>query len=447
MIKKFIFSKKGASVCLATALFLIPAISTATEVYIDITRKRSERIKIAIPPYALKQTVEPSAAGRPLGALAKEVMEFDLQFSGYFGVLKDDSVIDEITRREAKSSKTEWGLWKQSGANLLVKGAYSIGPGGSVVMENSLSDVERTEQIAGVRYSGTKDLFRKMIHKFADQIVYRFTGEPGIADTRISFSSKGDKGKELYVCDYDGQNVKTLTRMKSIIISPRWSPSAAELVFTSFHNRNPAAYVLDLRTGVVRPVAPGMRNTTSAAAWSPDGKKIVFAMSIKGVFDIYTISASGAGMNKLTSSDSIETSPSYSPDGKSIVFVSDRPGKPQLYIMDADGGNPRRFTYNGDYNADPVWSPKGDKIAYAAFLGDNFNIMVKSLDGSIEKQLTANAGKNESPSWSPDGRHIVFTSTRTGTRQVFIMNANGENQMQITNMAQGAYGASWSPRQ
>jgi TolB protein len=285
-----------------------------------------------------------------------------------------------------------------------------------------------------------------MVHKFADQIVFRYTGEAGVADTRLVFASRVTKGKELFVCDYDGHDVKPITAIKSIIISPRWSPSGLEVVFTSFHTRNPSAYWLNLRTGNINPVLKGTPYINSAASWSPDGKMIVFAMSMRGNFDIYTVYSDGSGLKRLTTAESIETSPNFSPDGKYIVYVSDKPGKPQLYIMNADGTNAHRFTYNGDYNADPVWSPKGDKIAYAALTGDNFNISVKSLDGAIEKQLTANAGKNESPSWSADGRHIAFTSSRTGERQVYIMNANGESQIQVTNMPSGAYGVSWSPR-
>jgi len=438
---------KRTTAFLILAVFLSPALVGATDVYIDVTRKRSEHIKIAVPEYVFKKAAGSGNDQGRMGAVAKDIMEFDLQFSGYFRVLKDDGVINEISSKETRSGKLEWGLWRQAGVDLLIKGGYVMGQSGTMLVENTLNDVARSEQLAGVRYSGAKELFRKMVHKFADQVVYRFTGEPGVADTRVSFTSRVGGGKELFLCDYDGQNVKQLTTIKSIIISPRWSPSGSELSFTSFHKRIPAAFWLDLKTGLVKQVVSGTRNMNSASAWSPDGKTIVFAMSERGNFDIYTISTNGTGLKRLTTSDAIDTSPSFSPDGKSIVFVSDRPGKPQLYIMDADGNNQRRFTYNGDYNADPVWSPKGDKIAYAAMTGDNFNIMVKSLDGSIEKQLTANASKNESPSWSPDGRNLAFTSSRTGTRQVFIMNANGERQIQITNMPSGAYGASWAPRQ
>ncbi|MBI3581277.1 MAG: Tol-Pal system beta propeller repeat protein TolB [Nitrospinae bacterium] len=446
MFKRVSCLRRGLALAVFAAC-VYPAPSRAIDVYIDVTRKRAEHIKVAVPEYVYKREAGSAEGERPPVASAKDIMEFDLQFSGYFGVLKDEAVINEISAKETPSNTTDWGLWRQAGVDLLVKGAYAVGSDGTISVENTLSDVVRSEQLAGVRYTGVSAIFRKMIHKFADQIVYRFTGEPGVADTRLAFTARVGSGKELFLCDYDGQNAKQLSSLKSIVLSPRWSPSGSELSFTSFHNRMPAAFWLNLRTGEVRAVVNEKGRINSASAWSQDGKTIAFAMSEGGNFDIYTISADGYGLKKLTHSASIDTSPSFSPDGKRIVFVSDRVGRPQLFIMDADGGNQKRFTYNGDYNADPVWSPKGDKIAYAAMTGDAFNIMVKSLDGSIEKQLTENAGKNESPSWSPDGRNLAFTSSRTGTRQVFIMNANGEHQQQVTNMPNGAYGVSWGPRQ
>ena len=428
------------------ALFATAALAQATEVFIDVARKHAEHIHIAVPDFVLKSTSAQKTEAPPLGKTAKEVLDFDLLFSGYFRVLKDENIFNEIAAKEAGSKEIDWKLWNQAEVDLLVKGEYYAIPGGQFAVECRLNDVGRQEQLAGIRYTGLPTIIRKIAHKFSDQVVYRFTGEAGVADSRIAFASKVNGNKELFISDYDGQNVRQITSIKSIILSPEWYPFGTKILFTSFHRRGAATYTLDLRSGGVKPLLPDSKNSQSAATWSPDGGMIAFAMAIHGNTDIYTISADGRDLKKLTSSEAIETSPSFSPDGKKIAYVSDLPGKPQIYIMNVDGTNPERFTFSGDYNADPAWSPKGDKIAYASMMDWTFNIIVRSLDGSMEKQLTADAGKNESPSWSPDGRNLTFSSTRTGTRQVYIMNANGENQIRITNMPEGAFSPSWSPR-
>lgn len=417
----------------------------AVEVFIDVTRKRGALIRIAVPEPVFKQSAGRKAEVEPFGKAARDILEFDLGFSGYFDVIKNRELLKDIEEKERATGKTEWQDWKDLGAQAIITGTYYVNKKGEIVLETHLYDVERREQIVGTRYTGPDSVFRKMVHRFSDQVVYRFTGEAGITETRLSFVSRVKGHKELFISDYDGYRIKQVTNENSIVLSPSWSPRGTQLLFTTYRNNNPDVYVMNLKTGKKRPISRRI-GLNSSAVWSPDGKRIALTMSLRGNSDIYTVNADGKDLLRITWTNSIETSPSYSPDGKKIVYISDFPGTPQLYIMDADGKNKRRLTYNGTYNVDPAWSPRGDKIAYAGIAAEKFNIIVKSLRDGSEKQLTIFQGSNEHPTWSPDGRNIAFTSTRTGSKQIYIMNENGENQTRITSMPGGASSPAWSPR-
>lgn len=417
----------------------------AAEVFIDVSRQRGSQITIAVPPFVMKPSPDGKERDDVFSKLGKEVMEFDLVFSSLFSVLTDSAVIDEITAKSAPD-RVSWDLWKEAKVDSLINATYYGIAKNQIAVENYLYDVDRREQLTGVRYTGLREIFRKIVHKFSDQVVYRFSGEAGVADTRIAFTAKTDGNKEIFVMDYDGANLMQITKIKSILLSPSWAPFGSKLVFTSFHIRRPDVFIMELKTGKITAIGSKIGESQSAPEWSADGKMIAFCMSTDGNSDIYTIGADGKGLKRLTSDSSIETSPTWSPDGKRIAYVSDIAGKPQIYIMDADGGNKERFTFNGDYNADPAWSPKGDRIAYASMIDWRFNIVVKTLDGLIEKQVTADNAKNTHPSWSPDGRHIAFSSTRSGTSQIYIMNTNGNNQIRVTNISGGASSPAWSPR-
>lgn len=417
----------------------------AAEVFINIERKKGSLIRVAIPEFSFRQRPDQQTREKALAKIAKDVLSFDLGFCGYFEVIDNNESIKEITRKEKESDNMDWKAWKNLGADSLVHGEYYVNPDKELVVEGRIFDVNRKEQIIGIRYTGTPPIFRKMIHRFADQILFRFTGELGIAETRIAFVSKVNNKKELMVTDYDGQNLVQLTYENSLVLSPAWSPSGGQILFTTYRYKNPDLYGIDLEEGK-RFVISKKIGLNASAEWLPDGKNIIFSMSKRGNSDIYIIDTDGKNLERLTFTRSIETSPSMSPDGKMIAYVSDFPGTPQIYIMDIDGKNKSRFTFSGPYNADPAWSPKGDTIAYAGILDNNFNIQVKKVKGKFERQLTIYAGTNESPAWSPDGRHIVFSSSRSGSRQLYIMNANGENQRQITNLPGGAFAPAWSPR-
>lgn len=382
---------------------------------------------------------------KKLGHEAYKIMTFDISFSGNFELINNREMIKDITENETKSGMVDWGEWNNLGADTVVYGEYYFNAKGELVVEGRVFDIERKEQIIGTRFIGTESVFRKMVHKLSDQIVYRFTGERGISESRITYTTRIGGFKELVVADYDGKNLTQITNDKSIILFPKWAPGGDKILFTSYRRKNPDLYSIDLVKNI-RQVVSRKIGINASGTWSPDGSRMVFSMSTRGNSDLFSIDADGSNLQRLTRARSIETSPSFSPDGKRITYVSDFSGSPQVYIMDADGKNKRRFTFQGTYNADPAWSPRGDMIAFCGIMDNNFNLHVKRVDGRFEKQLTIYQKDNESPSWSPDGNHIAFISNRSGSNQVHIMNVTGENQKQITFHKGEAFGVDWSPR-
>ncbi len=416
----------------------------AAQVYIDVDRKRGATVRLAISDFTFKKTDAQTVEDKQLTKSLTEALAFDLGFSGFFEILDNKELIKELTEKETVDGKPDWKAWKMLGTDSVVRGEYYINQNGEMIVEGRLYDIARKERIIGARYTGSKSILRKMVHRFADQTVYRFSGGHGIAETRIAFVSKVNGSKELVVSDYDGRNMLQLTNEKSIVLSPSWSPFGDKIAFTTYRYKNPDIYGIDLLKGSRFAISKKI-GLNSAPTWSPDGKTIAFSMAKRGNSDIYSIGTDGKNLKQLTTERSIETSPTFSPDGKRIAFVSDFSGGPQIYIMDKDGRHKSRFTFSGSYNGEPAWSPKGEMIAYSSISDYKFNIHLKRVTGKFEKQLTVYNGSNESPSWSPDGRHIAFTSTRNGTKQLFIMNSNGERQTQITSLQGGAYSPEWAP--
>src|SRR4051812_27233939 len=81
-------------------------------------------------------------------------------------------------------------------------------------------------------------------------------------------------------------------------------------------------------------------NGVGWCSWSPDGKTIAFDAQIKGNKDIYTISADGSDLRRLTNLKAVDSLPAWSPDSEKILFFSDRGANGDIWIMDADGSDP-----------------------------------------------------------------------------------------------------------
>jgi len=438
-IKSFFFS-----VCLLSSVFcLLPSVfaDTSSDVYLSITKAGAAKIKIAIPDFSFQ---EGSIDRENFSQKSAEILMDDLNNSGFFKSIENRDILKSINAKDKKTGKINFNEWKSLGAEAIVKGHINM-EGGKIEIECRLYDLKRGEQIIGYKYSGERITFRQMIHKFSDEITYRFTGEKGVATTMLAFISKATGNKEVYISDYDGQNIRKVTDDKSISLFPKWSPDGKSIIYTTYKYRNPDLYLIDVADGRQTPVSifPGIN---APASWSPDGKRLAVSLSKDGNAEIYAMDLNGKNLSRLTNHRSIDTSPAWSPNGMEIAFTSDRSGAPQVYLMGSDGTNLRRLTYKGSYNDQASWSPDGNRIAYSSLNGGQFNIFVIDLVSGKGQQLTSDTGGNQNPSWSPDGRHIAFSSNRDGKYQIYAMNPDGTNQRRIIYLEGGGYSPSWSQR-
>jgi TolB protein len=405
----------------------------ANEVVLDIYRSQFEKIPIALLPF---QNRSESAE---LLQQVLSVLRSDLEYSQVFEVRdlgrSDSSAPDPpffVQAAKLGVQGVAWGTLYRRGEE--------------VVLEARVHETGKGQQLFATRIIGGPKTARALAHRLADKMVFAFTGEKGIAETRIAYVSDVTGNKEVYLMDYDGAGEIRTTGDRSILVSPRWSPNGEQLVYTSYREGNPNIYLLNVDTGSrTRLVAfPGLN---ISAAFSPQGDRIAFASSREGNQEVYTIDLSGKNLKRLTFDQGDDLTPAWSPTGSQIAFTSDRGGTPQIYIMNADGGNVRRLTFEGDYNTSPSWSPKGDWIAYACMNGERrLRVCLMTPDGQTGRLLTGEGPwDDESPSWAPNGREIVFASSREGKTDIYTIHLDGTGLRRLTSNGGNNTSPSWSP--
>lgn len=367
-----------------------------------------------------------------------QVVRDDLNYSLYFRVAKIDSFVLTILREDIYNMDG----WYQLGVQYLLDGSVQMEEG-KLKAKINLADVARKKVIKSFEFKTEPQSFRALAHAISDEVVLTFTGQKGIFSTKLAYVHSSDGKKEIYVCDYDGENPNPITNDRSINISPAWSPDGGKLVYTSYKRHSPDLWVTDLSSNQTK-IFTSFPGLNSAPAWSPDGKYVAVTLTKDGNAEIYLVTAEGEVVRRLTFSRAIDSSPTWSPNVKEIAFTSDRSGFPQVYVMDTEGSNVRRLTYTDDMSDSPCWSPRGDRIAFVIREGVRFNVYTMDVTGENVTRLTFD-GSNENPRWSPDGLHIVFSSSRTGKFEIYTMNWDGTNHRKITGEGEN-YCPSWSPR-
>jgi TolB protein len=401
-------------------IFLIFSGTAESKVYLDVYGKAYKKITIGVPSF---QSDRPERLRMDMS----EVLNQDLDMSGFFIVAPNSLLDKELSDEGIEKKDIKFSNWRSLGIELLCKAKFTV-TSGEIALEAYLYDTLDGSLLLAKRYRSKPEEWRKLVHRLADDILLAVTGEKGIMSSRVIFISGSKRNKDVYIASIDGQNVTRITNFQNITVSPSLSPDGKYLAYTSYKEGKPNLFIMDLETGkdIFSEREEGMKLGT---AWT--GKSVLgYAKTSGNNSTIYTVDASNRQKKTILTKEGILTSPSFSPDGTKMVFVSDMFGTPQVFIKDLPGGEPKRLTYSGNYNTSPTFSPKGDLIAFVANINGSFEICTMNIDGTNQRVLTS-GGINDSPHFSPCGRYIIYSSKKGDHYNLYVMLYNGENKKML----------------
>jgi TolB protein len=262
----------------------------------------------------------------------------------------------------------------------------------------------------------------------------------GMASGKVAMVSNRTGRKELYVCDMDGKNVRQITKDRSIVVGPGWTPDGKNIVYTSYKRGYPNVYL----TGRSKPVSShGGLNASGAV--SPNGKSMAIILSRDGNPELYTKSLRTGSLKRLTKTrKGNEASPTWSPDGKHIAYVSDTSGSPQIYIISKDGGRAQRLTSTGTENVAPDWGKNG-YIVYSSRIGGRYRIVLANPGAKSLRVLETDWADYEDPSWAPDGRHIVCSRTSNYRSSIYLLDTQKDSPVALLTGSVDWYSPACSP--
>ncbi len=191
------------------------------------------------------------------------------------------------------------------------------------------------------------------------------------------------------------------------------------------------------------------------ADWSPDGKKLVFSLGVRGRsgIAIYDPATKDTELLIVPGHD-----PKWSPDGQYIVFVRNRlvlrpeelatgergdqrrtPIDDEIWIMKSDGTEPRRLARGGW----PSWSQDATRVYYHS-RADNTLCSI-SIEGQDAQPKRLTACSDPCPSVSPDGQWVAYSYPASQSLKVKELTFQALVAEWPVPFPTSGVGPSWSP--
>ncbi len=345
--------------------------------------------------------------------ILKSTIERDLRMSGFFYVDKTQHFSYDapfsVVCGLSKIDNLDYAVY----GNLIVENNDSIYA--NIKLVNSAN---KTLMFNGSFYSN-KESLKWLGHRVSDKIIEYITGVYGPFESKIIFARGKGKIRDIYACDFNGENIERLTKWHTMNILPKWIDKY-EISFLSYKYGKPSLFLFNIRTGKIRKLFSNSNLSISAVKYK---NNFAVPFSKNGDVDIYEVNRNGRIIKNFTHNYGIDVSPNFTSDYSKMVFVSNRTSSPQIYVKDLSSAfeSSIRLTFNGKYNSSPALSPNNRKIAYISIEKGKTALKIMNIDGSEDK--TVMTGYNlDSPSWSYDSRYVAIEAEMGGVRGIYIVN-------------------------
>jgi len=246
-------------------------------------------------------------------------------------------------------------------------------------------------------------------------------------------------------------------------LAPTLSPDGQRLAFLSTRDLFTVdLFLADPETGEVtrklvsaqgNPHLDALRFIDSAGTWSPDGRRLAFAVFARGDNRLVIVDAERREVVRRIDIPGVDalSNPAWSPDGRHIAFTGQTKGRTDLWSVEVESGRTHRLTDDPHADLHPAWSPDGKTLAFATDRGADsdfrrltyspLHIALLDVDsGQVRTLPLFQDALHINPVYAPDGRHLYFIADPDGIANVYRHDLESGEIFRITDVPTGVSG-------
>ncbi|MDC6384789.1 S9 family peptidase [Flagellimonas taeanensis] len=189
----------------------------------------------------------------------------------------------------------------------------------------------------------------------------------------------------------------------------------------------------------------------SGGSFSPDKSKLLISSNRSGIYNMYTVPASGGDMLPVTQSDSSSVfSISYFPKDERMLFRMDNNGDEiyHIYMRETDGSHKDLTPDEGARSLFYDWATDDTSFFYASNKRDNrfMDLYEMDLETMAPTMIYQNDAGYDINVISPDEKYVALSkSINTNDSDLFLYNLETKELTKINKNQSGNSGQDFSP--
>ncbi len=267
--------------------------------------------------------------------------------------------------------------------------------------------------------------------QLADDVILALSGRPGIATSQIVFASHDGQRSRLFICDFDGKQVRSINTGFPSARGAAISPLGHRVAYLGHDGPETSRVMIKGLEGNSRAISPSREVFGKGwLSWSPDGNTLAALLSpprnpANGKIVLFR-------KGKMTSEQLLSKSPvtpsslSWSPDGKKLIYASaTAPGRSGLFTIGTKTSlKPKAIQLPMPHASSPNYSPDGSSIAFVSSESNGRHLCLFFPSSGQVRKLAPGFD----PHWGADSRHIAYSTgselrtidTKTGRSEVIV---------------------------